>query len=353
MDQKRQFRIVGKVCETPDTATFMLQAADHAPFDYLPGQYLSIIFDTRSGEKRRAYSFSSCPGVDALPAITVRRVVNGEFSNFLLSHAKPGDLLSTTEAHGRFVLPSRLPGAIFYIAAGSGITPVMSHLKQLLFSKKKEMPRIVLYYANRDSRGTIFKSQLDTWIREFPQQFECTYFFSREKDAAHSLNRHLSNRLLEEMLVRHFEGKIGAEALNNTLFYLCAPKALMRMAEMTLRVLDFPDSAIYKETFTPDLQLPQRKLDMTHQHTVIAESRDERIEFRTYEGETILNAALRQGIALPYSCKSGICLSCLATCKEGLVDLDFAEATTRTGPGQTVNTCIGYAVSDRVVLHFE
>ena len=386
MEQKRQLRILSKTWETADTATFTLEPADGLPFQYKPGQYLSLIFETNSGEKRRAYSFSSCPGVNALPAVTVKRVVNGEFSNRLLFHAQPGDLLTATDANGRFLLPEKQPDTIFYIVAGSGITPVMSHLKKLLSTPpptpppdgrgdvecsatlshlpshsgegsgvglNQKNPRIILYYANRDSCSTIFKEQIDRWIAEFPGRFECLYFFSREKNAPHALYRHLNNELLEQLLLQHFGGKITARIQQNTLFYLCAPKALMRMAEMTLRVLDFPEKNILKENFVPETRLPVREIDRTKTHNVIATGRSERVEFQTFEGETILNAALRQGIALPYTCKSGVCFTCLAKCVKGEVDVVFVDDTRREGPGNMVNTCIGYAVTKQVELLYE
>ncbi len=382
MEQKRQLRIVAKKWETADTATFTLEPADGLPFQYKPGQYLSLIFETTSGEKRRAYSFSSCPGVDALPAVTVKRVVNGEFSNRLLFHTQPGDLLTATDANGRFLLPEKQPDTIFYIVAGSGITPVMSHLKALLSTPPPTppppksgrgvrdadstpplpyeggggggvAPRITLYYANRDSLSTIFKKQIDQWMAEFPDRFECLYFFSREKNAVHSLHRHLNNQLLEQLLFRHFEGNITARIRRNALFYLCAPNALMRMAEMTLRVLDFPEENILKETFVADNRLPVREIDHSKTHNIVAVDKNERIEFQTFEGETILNAALRQGIALPYTCKSGVCFTCLAKCVKGEVDVVFVDSTRREGPGDMVNTCIGYAATERVELLYE
>lgn len=360
MEHKRRLRIVAKTWETDDTATFALEAVDGLPFLYKPGQYLSLLFETANGEKRRAYSFSTCPGVDALPAITVKRVPNGEFSNRLLRHAAPGDLLTATEANGRFLLPDKLPSTIFYIAAGSGITPIVSHLKRLLKTSPATLnrqtssaPRIVLLYASRDSRSTIFKAQIDRWIAEFPAQFECTYFFSREKNAEHALNRHLSNQLLEALVLQHFGTGITARQRRDTLFFLCAPKALMRMAEMTLRTLDFPQKNMLKETFVPELNLPVREINPSKIHKIIATGKEERIDFQAFEGETILNAALRQGIALPYTCKSGVCFTCLAKCVYGEVDVVYVGYTKREGPGSMVNTCIGYAVSERVELLYE
>lgn len=352
METKRSLRVVARIQEAEDAATFILEPADGRPFDYLPGQYLSLVFDTPGGEKRRAYSFSSCPGVDSLPAITVKRVPNGEFSNHLLRHTVPGDLLLATEAHGRFLLPAKMPETLFYIAAGSGITPVLSHLRQLLETPGPS-PRIVLYYANRDSRSTLFKQQIDDWMERFPDRFECVYFFSREKNAAHALFRHLSNELLENLLLAHFQGKTKTKQRKNTRFYLCAPNALMRMAEMTIRTLGFPDEHIVRETFVPDNRLPTREIDTSKTHRIVATGNKEHHEFTAYEGETILNAALRQGIALPYTCKSGVCFTCLARCQKGQVDVVFVESTRREGPGDMVNTCIGYAVTEEVEIFYE
>lgn len=354
MEQKRPLRILSKKWETPDTVTFELESVDGLPFLYQPGQYLSLLFQSNGKEERRAYSFSTCSGVDAIPAITVKRVVNGEFSNYLLSHVQAGDILEAIGPNGQFLLPEKRVDTLFYIVAGSGITPVMSHLKKLLDSKpEKANPvpgKIVLYYANRDSAHTIFKAQIDRWIAEHPQRFECVYFFSREKNAEHALFRYLNNGLLEQQIHAHFQGNITPQQRRNIWFYLCAPTAMMRMARMTLRTLNFPDDHIRQETFQSDLRLPERQVDRSITHTIIAQGLHERIEFQTFEGETILDAALRQGIPLPYTCKSGVCLTCLAKCTAGIVDVAFAATTRREGPGSMVNTCIGYAVSERVEL---
>ncbi len=354
MEQRRRLRILSKIPETGDTATFVLEPADGLPLHYHPGQYLTLVFQSNGQEKRRAYSFSTCPGVDALPAITVKRVVNGEFSNHLLRHVQPGDLLEAIDPNGLFLLPEKQVNTLFFIAAGSGITPVFSHLKMLLQSRENahRNTKIVLYYANRDSGSTIFKAHIDRWIAEYPERFKCIYFFSREKNAEHALFRHLNNELLEQLLLAHFQGKITPHQRRSTWFYLCAPTALMRMARMTLRTLDFPDEHIRQETFLPDTRLPDRVVDTSKKHTIYAHGKNERIEFQTYEGETILNAALRQGIALPYTCKSGVCFTCLAKCTAGAVEVAFVDSTRREGPGSMVNTCIGYAVSEHVELVF-
>lgn len=354
MEQKRRLRVVSKIRETNDTCTFVLEPADdRGALNYLPGQYLTLLFQSNGREKRRAYSFSSCPEVDVLPAITVKRVVNGEFSNYLLQHVQTGDLLDAIEPNGLFVLPEKPLHTLFFIAAGSGITPVFSQLKMLLYRNRPPVKKIVLYYANRDGANTIFKEKIDRWITEFPERFECVYFFSREKHAAHAMFRHLNNELLEDLLKTFFKGAISRAQRRNTQFYLCAPVPLMRMARMTLRTLDFPDEHIRQETFQPENRPVTRLRDTSITHDIIVQGKNEHIEFQTFEGETILDAALRQGISLPYTCKSGVCFTCLARCTAGEVDVAFTEATKREGPGAMVNTCIGYAVSGQVELSYE
>lgn len=355
MEQKRHLRILERITETDDTVTFRLEAADGQPFIYQPGQYVTLIFDVNGHEKRRAYSFSSSPVTDAHPSITIKRIPNGEFSTRLLRHALPGDTLLTTEANGRFLLPSPWPDVLCYLAAGSGITPVISHLKTLLaadaatFGQRK----ILLFYASRDSRSTIGKVQLDRWMAAYPDRFECVYFFSREKNAEHARFRHLNNELLEQELRRYFGGHVTDWHRAQTHFYFCAPPALMRMARMTLRQMDFPEENFHLEAFMPERISSKRLPDTTQTHHIVANFPTQRIEFQVYKGETILDGALRQGIALPYSCKAGVCLSCLARCVHGQVEVEFAQVTQLGKPGDLVNTCLGYATTETVEITYE
>ncbi|HNL37988.1 MAG TPA: iron-sulfur cluster-binding domain-containing protein [Saprospiraceae bacterium] len=352
MEPLRRLRIVEKRRETPDAATFVLEPADgNAPLIYEPGQYLSLAVSPHGKDLRRAYSFSSSPHTDKLPAITVRRVVNGEVSNWLLDHCEQGQHLLSAGVAGQFLLPSPLPPTLVYLAAGSGITPVISHLKTLFAAENG--PKVLLAYANSDSRHSIFKSQIDRWIEQYPERFHCRYFMSREKGVQNAYFGHLHKTAWEDWLTENFGARPSRIQHRNTVIFLCTPFPLMRMARMSLRVLDFPARNIRQEIFRPERTPPARIPDPSRTHIIQVRRGDERIEFSTFEGETILNAALRQGIDLPYTCKAGVCLSCLAQCREGAVDLVFAENTRHEGAGSMINTCIGYAASERVVLDFE
>lgn len=351
MEKKWRWRVAEKRQETPQAVTLQLELLEGGPIAYQPGQYLPVVRTFHLREERRAYSFSSCPGVDALPAITVKRIPNGLFSTWLVQQVREGDVLESAEPAGRFLLPEQKPGRLLYVAAGSGITPVLSHLKAIFQKKDWATVPVRLLYANRDSEHTIFKKQIDAWIARWPERFWVTYFFSGEKGGAHAEHAHLNNGLFEKHLLAFIGGQTRSSSRRELHTFLCAPMPLMRMARMTLRALGFPEERIHQETFTPDVRLRSREIDLSRRHRIVVTLRDgQRKEFETFEGETILQGALRQGVSLPYTCKSGVCLSCLARCVRGEVDVNFVEQTKREGPGAWVNTCIGYAVSEVVEL---
>ncbi|MCS6928141.1 MAG: iron-sulfur cluster-binding domain-containing protein [Saprospiraceae bacterium] len=348
MERKLLWRIIEKRWEAPEVATLKLSLVGDEPMvTYEPGQYLPLIREFHYGQERRAYSFSSCMETDPQPTLTIKRIPNGWFSTWLVQRVREGDLLMSAEPAGRFLLPSHKPKRLLYVAAGSGIVPIMSHMKAIFHRQAWNDVRVRLLYANRDSEHTIFKHQIDAWMAAQPERFRVTYFFSRERsNATHVEHAHLSRDLFEQYLLA-FAGSEKTDILT----YLCAPVPLMRMVRMTMRTLGFADKQIIQETFTPDPRLQRRQADPSRIHRIIVTLRNgHRVAFDAYAGETILRAALRQSISLPYTCKSGICLSCLARCVRGEVEVQFVEQTKREGSGAWINTCISYAVSDEVEL---
>jgi len=348
MSGYRRLRVVEKRQETADAVTFVLEPADGLPYAYESGQFATLIFTVNGKERRRAYSFSSAPGQDRLPAITVKRVANGEFSNHLIRRIHPGDELNALDATGQFTLKQVRPAdrQLFFVAAGSGITPVFSLLKTLLH--QEQAPFITLFYANRSAANTLFKTTIDTWISAFPDRFRCIYLFSNERHAEPPhLHAHLNNGLLETLIGQY--AVFPKEALN---FFLCAPEALLRMTEITLRFLGFDEPQIHKEVFTPKPAdahfLPE--INPAIRHHIAVSGKKYNCEFEVFEGETILDGALRQGIVLPYNCKAGVCTACTAQCTAGSVKMLYNGSRRIGKAGELVYTCIGYAESEGVGL---
>lgn len=104
MPDPLQLRIRRIIPQTPETATFEFETTDGTPLPYRPGQFLTLLVTVNGRELRRSYSFSSAPGIDPYPAVTVKRVANGEVSRYLLTHWQEGDVVTALPPAGRFTL---------------------------------------------------------------------------------------------------------------------------------------------------------------------------------------------------------------------------------------------------------
>jgi ferredoxin-NADP reductase len=229
-----QLKIEAIKWESPDTATFLLKEVLGKNISYKAGQFITLIFTHRSEEIRRSYSLSSSPDEDLL-AVTVKRQVNGEISRFMLTKLKVGDLLTAVEPAGRFTVDQyHAEKDIFFFAAGSGITPVVSQLKYIL--NRRGNSKLTLIYSSRDAT-VLFKPVLDALISAYPERLQIIYQLSSEANRL--------NNLKVEQLVKQYV-QFG---LDNAGFYICGPFAYMRMIRLTLLYIGVDPENIRKATF--------------------------------------------------------------------------------------------------------
>ncbi|WP_290706522.1 iron-sulfur cluster-binding domain-containing protein [Flavihumibacter sp. CACIAM 22H1] len=302
--------------ETATASSFTLAAVDGSPIQYLPGQFITLVFDTPFGEKRRSYSFSSTPFLDKTPTITIKKVVNGEFSRKLVDFAQPGDQLIASAVSGLFTLPPIVSPEqqFFFFAAGSGITPCYALIKTLLFTTEAT---VVLVYSNSNSATTIFHQSLQDLQKQFPQRFEIRFLFSELFDV---YNSRLSKWLLPQLLEQY--RKVQKEQL---LVYVCGPWDYMQMVQLTLLSENIPPAAIHREHFTTVPRVTKPQPPDLQQHRVLIHLANGVQELTVQYPQTILEAAKLQGIPIPYSCEAGRCGSCVATCTKGNVWMAYNE----------------------------
>ncbi|HWK07166.1 MAG TPA: iron-sulfur cluster-binding domain-containing protein [Puia sp.] len=334
--------------EAKDTITILLERVDGGLLEYRAGQFLTLLLrngapgnNTGLGgfgagrELRRSYSFSSTPGVDAMAAITVKRAINGEVSRYLLDHLRVGDELVSLPPAGRFVLDG--VQWLFFIAAGSGMAPVFSLLKEALV--KMPDSRVVLISQNHNEESILFKRALEELVQNYGERFRWVNLLSTWEGR---LNNWWMEELMGQQLLRVPEGE-----QSDVLFYLCGPPAFMRMAQFTLRVMGFGDEQIRQEHFTVEYVPPPPLLTDTTPKKVMIHAGSRKYQFEVAWPVTILQAALNQGIPLPYSCRGGRCSTCVAKCVNGKVKMSINEVLTekdlRDG---LVLTCVGYAETD-------
>lgn len=309
-------KIIRIISETTTAKTFVLQPADDQPLIYKAGQFLTLVFDTRFGEKRRSYSMSSSPDLDEPFSITVKRVDNGEFSRLLISHAKEGDTLISSGISGFFVLPEDDSNIeqYFFLAAGSGITPCFSIIKTLLATTDRQ---VFLIYSNKEKSDTIFYQQLIQLQEQYSGRFQIKFLFSNSYDVFSS---RLSNWLLQQLLKQYM-----IAPAEQTLFYLCGPFEYMQMITITLLNEGIPSSSIRKENFSslPRLVKPLPPDADAHQVTVNINGEKHRITVQY--PNSILAVAKAFSINIPYSCEAGRCGSCVATCTTGKIWMAYNE----------------------------
>jgi ferredoxin-NADP reductase len=325
--------------ELPDTATFHLSAANCIKINYKAGQFITLVFNHHGQEIRRSYSLSSSPDEDRI-TITVKRITNGEISRFLLTKVKVGDLLTAVNPAGVFTLGDiEEEKDIIYFAAGSGITPVFSHLKYIL--KRPGKSRIHLIYSSRSKAAILFKNELDQLVGTHPDRLNVIYLLSSE---ANRLNNYTVEQYVNEQII--FD-RAKAE------FYLCGPFVYMRTIRLTLLYMGITPEQIHKENFVLETIPVTGSLINYPPKNIRINFNNEVHDLLEGENQSILQAALQNNINLPYSCRSGICSACVAWCKSGRVDMAKNEVLTDEDIAKGwVLTCTGHAVSDDVVIEY-
>lgn len=310
---------------------------------YRSGQFLTLIDFSTGSELRRSYSICSSPVLNEPLTIAVKRIDNGFFSRKLVDHARKGDILMCSGIAGFFCLPDtiQLYKKVFFFAAGSGITPVLSLIKTLLYGHSGIS--IHLVYSNPSVETTAFYFLLHEMQSRFQSHLQIDFLISSEAD----LRRARLNRdLLLEFISVHQAQK------NGTLFYTCGPDNYMRMIIFLLIEEGFPRENIRKEDFNPGRQTHiHREPPDKHDYEVKIRFRENEFRFIVHYPDSILRAAQKQKLNLPYSCETGKCGSCAAACVSGSVWLSNNEVLTEKELTQGLTlTCTGHPQNGPVVL---
>lgn len=330
------------ISETTNAKTFVLQPLDGWVPYYQSGQFITLLFQTPNGEKRRSYSVSSSPELGEPLSITVKRVENGEFSRPLVEHTKEGDVFICTGIGGVFTVDLHTPLPCYcFVVAGSGIVPCYSLIKTLLV---KTQSRIVLFYSNKNEADTIFYKQLQDLAQQYGQRLVVHYLFSDHTNLYH---RRLGKWLFEQLLDRYL---LPADI--RTSFYLCGPFEFMQMATIVLRNRYTPDT-IHREQFAqlPNPPLPEPPDRDAHRVQIVLGKRTETITVQF--PVPITKAAKQQGLSLPYSCEAGRCGACIATCTSGRVWMAYNEVLTdREVNAGRILTCQAFPVGGDATIQF-
>lgn len=320
-------------------------------YAFTQGQYLTLRAHVGGSEQRRSYSICSSPMGGRL-RVAIKRVDDGLFSVWAHAALKPGMQLEVAAPEGRFFIPLDAAARRHYLAfaAGSGITPVLSLIETTLAIEPHS--RFTLVYGNRSSSSTMFREDLLRLKDRYLNRLSIIFITSREKQEIELFNGRIDRDRARALMERW----IDLEEIDHV--FLCGPEAMMESAVLALRDLDFDRKHVTVERFTTDGQVrtaprPRAASSKAEELCRVNVTLDGAV--RTFEvqrgRESILDAGLRQGVDLPYSCKSGICSSCRAQLRSGEVDMDvhFALEDYEVRSG-VVLMCQSHPVTERVEL---
>lgn len=335
--------------ETPDTITLVLDVPPYS-WDYKAGQHITIGVTIAGQRYYRSYSFATSPYQDPQPAITVKRVKGGKVSNYLHGHMQAGSHLDCSGPQGNFTL-ERKPYEKSYccfIAGGSGITPLFSMIKTTLQQNPKA--HLQLIYANRDEASIIYQEALASLAQAHPARLTITHVLSQPKHP----NKAQKGRLTPSMLRTFLQNNDTSHH-----YFLCGPTGLMDLAKATLIALGVDPTHIHSESFIiPTPKTPPTSLidqDQLGCHAIgTIHYQGDTYTCDIAPGETLLDAALDQGIDIPYSCSSGMCNMCRVKCIAGKVHmLEDTGLSEEEKQENYVLTCVGYPASPKVTIAVE
>lgn len=301
--------------------TFDIPQDIQQEFAYTAGQYLNVRKDIDGMDIRRSYSLCTAPH-EKKWSIAIKRVKDGIFSTFANEKLQVGDTLEVMPPAGNFTINQQNRKYLFF-AAGSGITPIMAQIKDILYNTPKS--EITLIFGNKNFSSIMFRDEIEALKNKFMQRFAVHHIFTKEKIGIDLLYGRINQAKCKQLSHHLFEMSVIDQVM------ICGPNEMVFDIKNALLDLGYSDKNIHFELFNTDGLKKQSTADdllpMVDQHKVsdIAIQMDgDLFEFTLeYGGQSLLDAAIANGADLPYSCKGGVCSTCKAKITAGQVSMDI------------------------------
>jgi ring-1,2-phenylacetyl-CoA epoxidase subunit PaaE len=345
--------------ETPDCVSIAFGVpADLRPiFSYNQGQNLTIRTKIGGQEVRRSYSICSSP-LDGELRIAVKKVEGGTFSTYANEQLRPGQELEVLPPSGKFYTDLRPDNRKHYLAfaAGSGITPVISLIKTTLAVEPES--DFTLVYGNRHRQGIIFREQLEALKNRYLNRLSLHHILSREEMEIPLYQGRIDVAKCAELCARLIDLTVIDEV------FLCGPSAMIFTVRDWLEQQGVKKEKIHFELFHPlDSGMVVAGGGVVVSRGVGAEGVSQvtvrldgvsHVFDLPYDGASILDAALYEGVDLPFACKGGVCCTCRAKLMEGRVEMDqnFALEAEELKAG-FILACQSHPKTDKVVVDFD
>jgi ring-1,2-phenylacetyl-CoA epoxidase subunit PaaE len=342
---------VSRVDQLTDDAvavTFDVPAELADDYAFKPGQALTLRRIDGERDERRSYSI--CAPVGAAPRVGVREVPGGFFSSYLVHSVRPGDEIEVLPPSGTFTADLSVSGDHVFVAAGSGITPVLSLAATVL---RDGTSTVTVFYGNRRTNTVMFADELADLKDRYGPRLQLVHVLSREPRDAELT----SGRLDGERLRALIERLVDAEHVDH--WWLCGPHGMVTDARALLAGLGVPETKVHQELFYVDdvPPMPVRGDDATvvgpsSQVTIVLDGRSTTLALP--RDEPVLDAAQKVRGDLPFACKGGVCGTCRARVTSGEVHMrrNYALERAEVEAGYVL-TCQSLPLSDAVTVDYD
>ena len=339
---------------TDDAVAITFEVPEHLreEFRFIAGQHLSLRCTIAGDDVRRNYSIC-VPATSGKLRVGVKRLAGGVFSSYAMERLRVGDTLEVLTPSGRFFTPLDPTQTKHYgaVAAGSGITPVLSIISTAL--EVEPQSRATLIFANRTTASIMFLEELEDLKNKYMGRFQMVHVLDAELQDAELL----SGRLDAERLTGILERLIPGDDVDD--WFLCGPRPMTDSVRDVLLGRGVDDEHIHRELFHADAAPPKQRLDVDvaadtgAEVTVVLDGRGTSFKLPP-NTIPVLDAALRLRGDAPFACKNGVCGTCRAKLVEGTVDMaqNYALEKDELANGYVL-ACQAYPTSDRMVLDFD
>lgn len=339
---------VQRLCDDAVAVSFEIPGALTEEFLFAPGQSLTLRREIDGRDERRSYSI--CSPVGAPPRIGVREVPGGLFSSWLVHEVKTGDTIEVMAPTGVFTPDLTVPGHHVLIAAGSGVTPMMSIAESVLASN--DQSEVTLFYGNRRTDTVMFADELADLKDMYRTRFQLAHVLSREPREADLLSGRLDGERLDALI----DGLIDVPSADH--WWLCGPHGMVQDAQQVLAKLNVSNERVHRELFFADepIQATRREEPTTDgpvsEVTITLDGRSTTAGLP--RDSTILDSAARIRPDLPFACKGGVCGTCRARVTQGEADMrrNYALETAEIDAGYVL-TCQTYPLSETLSVDYD
>ena len=341
--------------ETRDTiaVTFAVPQELQDAFHYQQGQHLTLRAMIGGEDVRRSYSICSAVQDNKL-RVAIKRTQGGLFSSWANDNLKEGATLEVMPPMGHFNVPLDAANRKHYLAfaAGSGITPLLSIIKTTLLTEPNSS--FTLFYGNRASSSVIFKEELSDLKDVYTGRLKLAYVMSREQQDIELFN----GRITKEKAAQFLKHWVNIEDID--VAFICGPEDMMLGVSEALQEAGLPKSQIKVELFAasiPKHQHKPRAVESAGRHetqvTVIMDGNHTTFTM-DQDKESLLDAGLKAGIDMRYSCKGGVCSTCRCKVLDGKVEMDvnYALEDYEIARGYVLS-CQSFPITDKVVIDFD